>query len=353
MDRLNRKSVCASLANRIIDNLLDMGYTWKEITKNSGVYPEEVTVPSTRIPATKHYHLLTMLNAGGGESWFLKRNDFREDFFFNNENILDLFSEHAPNFALLCLNSQSLNQALNNYIKYRSIIGNVDTIDLACTQNSIKVEYFYEFEEFDYQFVSMINFIFISFLVNHYLDEKVTFKVCSRSKKNNIFLNIFEYWNCDVEWEASRNTITFSCNNLSSSFKKYNDSLFYILKKIVDKEYSKVSSEDNIKEKVEESVREMISNEEIDFKSSKALSDICFRMNISKTTLARRLKALDTSYKIIEKKIKLEEAIKMLNNSNLSIGDISFKLGFASQSAFNKFFSDAMQSTPLKFRRTN
>ncbi len=55
MRDLNKKSVCASLANRIIENLLEMGYTWNEVTNFSGVYPEEVTIPSSRISAEKRH----------------------------------------------------------------------------------------------------------------------------------------------------------------------------------------------------------------------------------------------------------------------------------------------------------
>lgn len=353
MKDLSRKSVCASLTNRIILNLLEMGYTWDDITKKSTIHPEEVATAHNRIPATKHYHLLTLLHQGGGEKWFLKRKDFSEDFFFNNENILDMFSEHAPHFSLLCLNSQSLREAINNYIKYRDIIGNVDTINCTLDGNSVTLEYFYEFEESNYQFVSMINFIFISFIVNHYLDEKITFLVHSKSEKNNIFLNIFGYWGCNVEWAATKNAISFTTTHLDRPFSKFNDSLFYILKKMVDTDYARVTTTDNIKEKVEQAIRESINKSTDDVKSGTFLNEICSRLSMSKTTLSRRLKSMDTSYKVIEKQVKLEEAVRMLNNSSLSIGDISWKLGFAAQSAFNKFFVDSMNITPLKFRKGN
>lgn len=351
MTDLSRKSVCASLTSRIILNVLEMGYTWDDITKKSAIHPEEVATAHNRIPAIKHYHLLTLLHQGGGEKWFLKRKDFSEDFFFNNENILDLFSEHAPNLALLCLNSQSLREAINNYMKYRDIIGNVDSI--ACTQqgHSVTLEYFYEFEEFNYQFVSMINFIFISFIVNHYLDEKISFLVHSKSQKNNIFLNIFGYWGCNVEWEANKNAISFATEHLDRPFSKFNDSLLYILKKMVDIDYERVTASDNIKERIAHAIRENISNNNDDFKNGTMLNDICCRLSMSKTTLSRRLKSMDTSYKVIEKQVKLEEAVRLLNNSTLSIGDISYRLGFAAQSAFNKFFVDSMNITPLKFRK--
>jgi AraC-like DNA-binding protein len=353
MKDLNKKSVCASLANRIISNLLEMGYSWDEINKRSGIYREEIKISSTRVPATKHYQLLKLIDEGGGEGWFLKRKDFSADFFFNHENILDLFSEHKSNFALLCLNSQTLQLAIKNYIKYRDLIGNVDRIDCHLESGDVVIEYFYEFDQFDYQFVSMINFIFISFLVNHYLDEDVNFLVHSKSKKNNIFLNIFNYWDCQVIWESDRNSISFHTDKLDDTYNKFNDKLHYILKKLVDEEYSHIFLTDNIKEKIEDTIREMIRSNDIEFKSKKALDDICKIMKISKTTLSRRLKSLDVSYKMIEKNVKLEEAIKLLNNSNLNIGDVSYQLGFATQSAFNKFFTDSVGMNPLKFRKNN
>ena len=53
---------------------------------------------------------------------------------------------------------------------------------------------------------------------------------------------------------------------------------------------------------------------------------------------------------IIQYKIKLAE--KLLMQSNLNIGEISFKMGFNDASHFNKFLKKHYGKSPLQFRST-
>jgi AraC-like DNA-binding protein len=41
----------------------------------------------------------------------------------------------------------------------------------------------------------------------------------------------------------------------------------------------------------------------------------------------------------------------MLQKSNKNISDISYQLGFSTQSVFNRFFSEQTNMTPLKYRK--
>ena len=348
-------SISPKLETVIINRLLDMGIQWESITRYTGLYPEEIQSEHSRISPETHYRLLTMLHRECGVDWFLQGEGFDIDYLFNKNNVLDSFSEPSFSLATLCLNSLSLRHALNNYVQYRSLVGNVDRLDFHVDNNgTCRFDYFHYFPELNYSFVTLINFIFIVSLVNNYIsDEVVTFNVKCSNCENKMLSNLYKYWNCRVSWSQNTDSITFFTHGLDDKFVCYNESVFDLTLKKVKEEYNKVQDVDSIKSIIEVILKEMINDQCCDFRSSKAIERVCETLHLSKSTLARKLREKNTTYKFVERKVKLEEAIRMLKDTELSIGDISFNLGFSSQSAFNRFFSDLMAITPLKFRKKN
>ncbi len=349
---INNKSISTNLAKRLINDLFEVGLTWKEITEKTRIYPEELNETGQRIDADRHYRLLQLLNEHNkGLDWFLDQSNFKVDLLFNRNNILESLASDSMYLTLLCLNSRSLREALAYYIKYRDLIANTDRISINEKENKISFAYFPEYPDTDYKFVSMINFIFIISFIEHYTHPEINYKIKTKSKKSNSLDTIYKYWNCDVIWESDIESITFESKDIDLEFKQYNHIVQKFLLHKVDLEYNSIFRETSIKKMVEETVREIIRDSTIDYKSTLAADRICQRLNASKATLSRRLKEENTSFKVIEQKVKLDESINLLKNTNTSIGDISFNLGFSTQSAFNRFFSDAMNITPLKFRK--
>lgn len=75
-------------------------------------------------------------------------------------------------------------------------------------------------------------------------------------------------------------------------------------------------------------------------------------LNMSDRTLQRKLLSENTSYQIILDDVRKELAIKYLRE-NISLVEISFLLGFETQSAFNKFFKKHFEKQPSVFRKNN
>ena len=73
-------------------------------------------------------------------------------------------------------------------------------------------------------------------------------------------------------------------------------------------------------------------------------------LNMSVRTLQRKLLAENTSYQAILDGVRKELVNKYLEE-NISLVEISFLLGFESQSAFNKFFKKHFGKQPTKYRR--
>lgn len=73
-------------------------------------------------------------------------------------------------------------------------------------------------------------------------------------------------------------------------------------------------------------------------------------LNMSVRTLQRKLLAENTSYQAILDGVRKELANKYLEE-NISLVEISFLLGFESQSAFNKFFKKHFGKQPTQYRQ--
>ncbi len=356
MMKLSNRTVSAKLASSLVQNLLDVGFSWDTITKETGIYPEEILIPTRRINAEQHYKLLTLLQSDNGRlDWFVKPNNFKAELFLNRNNILASLTNDALNLTLLCLNARNLRDAIVLYVKYRSIIGNVDNFSVQNTEHGMTLGFFHEYPELIYQFVPMINFIYIIAIIEHYArgipSPTLKYQVNVKCQKNHTLETIYNYWNCDVKWEAPLYSLTFDYDDLDSPYAEHNPAVYDILLDKVDKEYQAIVNVTSIRGLVEDAIYELIHNQDVIFKSSLAIKKVCDRLGISQTTLSRRLKDENTTYKEIEKKIKLEESINLLKNTNTPVGIISSNLGFSNQAGFNRFFNDQMNISPLKFRK--
>lgn len=74
-------------------------------------------------------------------------------------------------------------------------------------------------------------------------------------------------------------------------------------------------------------------------------------LNISRSQLHRKITALTSiSTSNYINKIRLEEAKKLLQNNDLSISEIAYKVGYASPQYFNKKFAESFQCAPGEYR---
>jgi AraC-like DNA-binding protein len=75
------------------------------------------------------------------------------------------------------------------------------------------------------------------------------------------------------------------------------------------------------------------------------------RLGVSERTLARSLEAEHTNYTALVDELRVELAIRRLQEGRVAIGDVAAELGFQDQSAFTKFFKRRAGVVPLEYRR--
>ena len=84
------------------------------------------------------------------------------------------------------------------------------------------------------------------------------------------------------------------------------------------------------------------------------VSELAKEMNLSRSQILRKTKSLSgksTSYFIRE--IRLREAARFILNSDLTVSEIAYKVGFGSPSYFNKCFLDYFNQTPGEFKKSH
>lgn len=78
-----------------------------------------------------------------------------------------------------------------------------------------------------------------------------------------------------------------------------------------------------------------------------SVADACIHLNISKSTLYRLMKKAELiSFNSLLKDFRLKKAKEILNSENVSIKELSYRVGFSSQSYFTKCFKEAFQVLP-------
>lgn len=80
------------------------------------------------------------------------------------------------------------------------------------------------------------------------------------------------------------------------------------------------------------------------------LADIATQLELNSQTLSRYLKQEGTSFNSIKNQIKRDIAIHYLDQSELSVDKIAYKVGYSEASVFIRAFKKWTGFTPLKFR---
>jgi AraC-like DNA-binding protein len=85
--------------------------------------------------------------------------------------------------------------------------------------------------------------------------------------------------------------------------------------------------------------------------ASATIGDAAEIASMSVRTLRRRFQAAGVGWEAYRRRACLLSAIGLLDETDLSIGEIAGRVGYDSQSAFSKAFSDLLRTTPTEFRR--
>lgn len=128
--------------------------------------------------------------------------------------------------------------------------------------------------------------------------------------------------------------------------KNINSEVPIVSEKLDPEEKELVQIEHAFIEKVKKIIDEHYSNEQF------ALPDLCEKLNISRTQLYRKMKALiDVSPSQFIRSYRLQQGKILIETTDLSVAEVAWRVGFKERSHFSKSFNDEFGFYPTSFNK--
>lgn len=164
---------------------------------------------------------------------------------------------------------------------------------------------------------------------------------CTDLSQKSFYEKTFD---CPVHFSQPTNFITFKTKILSMEIKhsdfRVKDALLTEVERIIPKDNTQKLIVD-----LSKIIMDML-NKRVPLRTK----DIAESINMSLSTLKRRLQGADTTITDVCHKVKIEYAEALLKNDALTISEVAFKVGFSEPSTFHRFFKEKMGVTPREYR---
>jgi AraC-like DNA-binding protein len=151
---------------------------------------------------------------------------------------------------------------------------------------------------------------------------------------------------CPLVFNSQINAIEIERRDLQAVKRGIDRHVHALLTTYADYLLTKAPRSESIRDTVAFAIREGLTQGHREF------NFVARRLGMSSRTLQRRIAASDTSYSIIRDEIRFELANSMLAQSNLSIGEIAYRLGYSEIAAFTHAFTKQCGRSPRQFRNS-
>ncbi len=156
----------------------------------------------------------------------------------------------------------------------------------------------------------------------------------------------YDFFDCDVIFDAPFNRIDFDIDLLDEPLPNGNQTVFEIcrdrsLEELQSLAFRQAPTSWKLLTLIEKERKFLITK-----------GQAAAAINLSSRTLSRKLEAEGNTFKDILSNARLNAAFNLLINSELLIEEISYELGFSSQSAFTHSFKRVTGQSPVKYRET-
>jgi len=252
--------------------------------------------------------------------------------------------------SILCyvmMNCHDLAEALEKCRTYQRITDETKQLDIIYKGDTavlcatiVKDEFDTDIHLSDAMLCSL--FIFFKFLTGKEISLKEVRFRHAALKDISEYTRIFQ---CPVKFNSETNAIVMAKKVLNTRLLHPNHELLALFEKqaaeVLRKELSTESCSGRVSHMMIQFFREA---------HSPSLEAIAKRMALSVRKLQMKLKEESTTYRKLLNTNRMNLALEYLKDTNVSICEISYLLGFSEPSTFHRFFKKLTGSTPLKYR---
>ncbi len=156
--------------------------------------------------------------------------------------------------------------------------------------------------------------------------------------------SIAESLGCPVLFEQAENSFIFDASWLDRAPKLGNEVTYSLVVSLCDELMEEFKQRVGVIGKVREILL-------LNLTRKSSLSAVAKHLNMSTRTLRRKLQDERSSFREVIGELKMQMAIKYLRDTDLTIEEIAFSLGFSDAVSFRQAFRRWTQATPNEFRR--
>ncbi|MEZ8720679.1 AraC family transcriptional regulator ligand-binding domain-containing protein [Vibrio pomeroyi] len=246
-----------------------------------------------------------------------------------------------PIFASIC--SPDLNTALQRLSQYKPLIGPMmSDVEINSKQTSITIScYGYDAEIPKYLGVSEL--VFFTQLARLATRENIKPIVIELPLLPNNLEDYKAYFGCELT-HSEQIKITFSAKDVALPFLTENVSMWAFFEESLNKKLVDLDSEASTSERVKAALLESLPSGE------SSIEGIASKLAMSKRTLQRKLTNDAESFQNLLQEVRGELADHYLEKSTLSLGEISFLLGFKEANSFIRAYSNWKGVSPGIYR---
>jgi AraC-like DNA-binding protein len=335
------KSVSSALARMGMRSAHNRGIGPQEFERLTGISELEAAQPDGRICAAKHIAMLNLT-----ESSWSPRNPFE------SATDLSMFGSIGTLFAMIT-NAPTLAAAFDTFLEYRALLGDVDTLSIRREGSAF---------EFDYQLdgegrtpVSAFgNLAMMAQLAAQYTGNASTIAAFELSGNACAPISrLQEAAGCHVKFGQARNRLVLTSAQADQPYAKHNEITYRITARQAESALGKLYRGSSFTSQVETHITALFREHSAFDTTGTALDQLCERLLISRSAIHRRLQKEGANFQGVLSRVRMHEARRLLGQPDVQIADISDLLGFSSPTAFSRFFSDQLGTSPSRYRQAH
>ncbi len=266
---------------------------------------------------------------------------------------LDVLFADSPELAAICCNCLSIKNAIQSYLKYKSLKENFVKTILMETEKHLIISIKTDFSSWYTTRMALYEFTTMKAITRFYKKNVNLIEVIKLA--HNVSPLEISYlsrvFDCSVEL-SDENSIYINKKAVIEPFESFNSPLFSFQEKNILNQIYFLYPSDNYSKRVSFIIKSVLNERNFQggIDESSIQQQVCFKLGVSRWSLTRELNKEGISYSQLYASIRLEIAFNLLKTSKYSILDISSALGFSDQSAFSRFFKEKTGFTPKVYR---
>lgn len=261
---------------------------------------------------------------------------------------------HPGTFSVLgyaMMSSSTLKDALDRVAQYKRVVSNTCELDVREKDDDLmfkmKIHQYTETNRLVLSMDSVIAFLgtivkFSQALVGRDLHPKKLLLSYPQPEYDTAFIN--EFFQCDVEFNTTYSGLILDKGIAHQELIGANPLITITHEKLLNEFMSRINKDDLI-QTVRTKIYEMLPL------GTPAQSAIANELGMSLRNLQRKLKEKGTSYKHILEETRKRLAIDYIKQPHLSLGEVSYLIGFSNLSNFNRAFKRWTGATPGEYRQ--